>query len=115
MASNLEVTLASGDSIAVNTFSVEEQISNLFQVTLQVRSKNPDIDFDAVVGKEASFTMHAGSAARTWAGICNHFQQLQAEEAGMSSYHVSLVPSLWLTTQRRNHRMFQHLSEIEIV
>src|SRR5262249_50447501 len=33
----------------------------------------------------------------------------------LSTYQLVLVPSLWLTTQRKNYRMFQQLSEPDIV
>src|SRR4029079_5872063 len=33
-------------------------------------------------------------------------------EAGLSTYELSIVPVLWLATQRRNHRMFQQISEL---
>ena len=53
--------------------------------------------------------------ARQWSGICNHFEQVQAEETGLSTYLVRIVPELWLLTQRRNNRIFQHLSVPDIV
>ncbi len=36
------------------------------------------------------------------------------EETGLSTYEITIVPMLWLATQRRNHRMFQQLSELDI-
>ena len=33
---------------------------------------------------------------------------------GLSTYKLTLVPTMWLLTQRRNYRMFQFLSEVEI-
>ncbi len=42
-----------------------------------------------------------------WSGLCKHIQQVAVEETGLSTYEVTLVPTLWLATQRRNHRMFQ--------
>jgi type VI secretion system secreted protein VgrG len=118
-STNLAVTIASGDALDVRDFSVHEAMSSLFTVTLTCVAENPDIDFEAVVGKEASFTLHGrvggGMGARTWTGICDELHLLAVEEAGLSTYHVRIVPSLWLATQRRNHRMFQQLSELEIV
>jgi type VI secretion system secreted protein VgrG len=37
-------------------------------------------------------------------------EQVQAEPTGLSTYYLRIVPPLWLLTQRRNYRVFQHLS-----
>src|SRR6202044_2577898 len=67
----------------------------------------------------ASFRMHGGAQALTpfrfWTGLCKHIQQVAVEETGLSTYEITIVPTLWLATQRRNHRMFQQLSELDIV
>ncbi|MDI1450503.1 type VI secretion system tip protein TssI/VgrG [Polyangium sp. 6x1] len=117
--SNLSVELASGDGFDVREFSVSEKISQLFEVRLVALSDNPNVDFEAIVGQPARFVMQGGhgegGAPRVWTGICNELEQLGAEETGLSSYNISIVPTLWLATQRRNHRMFQQLSEPDIV
>jgi type VI secretion system secreted protein VgrG len=118
-SANLAVTVASGDALDVRELSVEEAMSTLFTVTLDVVAENPDLDFEAIVGKDASFTLHGraggGVGARTWTGVCNELYQLRVEESGLSTYRLRIVPTLWLATQRRNYRMFQQLSELEIV
>src|SRR5512140_3122811 len=108
---NLEVHIGSGDALDVRRFTVREGISSLFEITILAVSENANIDFDAVAGLPASFRMHGGAAARAegraWTGLCQHIQQVAAEETGLSTYQVTIVPTLWLATQRRNHRMFQ--------
>lgn len=112
---NLEVEIASGDTLDVRNFSVHERISSLFQIHLIAISDNPSIDFDAVAGKPARFVVHAGAADRSWAGLCSHIEQVRVEPSGASTYQISIVPDLWLLTQRKNHRMFQQISEPDIV
>ena len=117
-AANLVVTLASKDVFEPRQFTVQERMSALFTVTLVVVSENPDVEFDAVVGQPASFLIRSRDPehpARFWTGVCSQFQQIAVEPTGLSTYQLTLVPRLWLTTQRRNHRMFQQLSEPEIV
>ncbi len=116
-AHNLEVTVASGDALDVVEFDVHERMSGLFQVTLTVRSENPDIDFEAVIGQDASFTLHGGVVDRphAWKGLCSEIHQIRVEPTGLSTYHLAIVPAMWLLSQRRNHRMFQLLSEPDIV
>ncbi|NUQ76720.1 MAG: type VI secretion system tip protein VgrG [Polyangiaceae bacterium] len=111
----LEVEIASEDPLDVRQFSVHERMSSPFQVNLIVLSENPSIDFDAVVGQPARFALNAGTRNRFWAGICNNFEQVRIEPSGLSTYQISIVPPLWLLTQRKNYRMFQQISEPDIV
>ena len=113
---NLRCTIASGDGLDVRHFSVHEKISSLFVVQLIVMSKNHNIDFDKVVGSDARFTMHHDLHERYWDGICSSLEQMAVGEAqGLSTYQLTIVPRLWLATQRRNYRMFQQKSEPDIV
>ena len=115
---NFSVTIASEDPLDVRSFAVRERISALFSVSLEVVSPDPDIDFEAAIGRPARFSIRAGAGvarARTWTGVCSQLQQIAVEESGLSTYAVEIVPSLWLATQRRNHRMFQGKSEVDIV
>jgi type VI secretion system secreted protein VgrG len=119
LPSNLHLEVASGDVLDVRKFHVTERMSELFEVRLVVLSPNAEIDFDAVLGKEATFTLSRdrllATAYRTWGGICHHIQQIEVDKAGLSTYELVIVPKLWFLTQRRNHRMFQGLSDLEIV
>jgi len=115
LGKNLQLHLASNDALDVRNFAVQERLSSLFQVSLVAVSDNPSIDFDAVVGQPARFTLHGGLHERFWTGLCNHFEQVRVEPSGLSTYQISIVPTLWLLTQRKNHRMFQQMSEPDIV
>jgi type VI secretion system secreted protein VgrG len=115
LGKNLQLHVASGDGLDVRNFAVQERLSSLFQVSLVAVSDNPSIDFDAVVGHPARFALHAGLHERFWSGLCNHFEQIRVEPSGLSTYQISIVPTLWLLTQRKNHRMFQQISEPDIV
>jgi type VI secretion system secreted protein VgrG len=113
----LEVSVASNDGLDVRTFQVIERMSELFEISIEALCENPDIDFEAVVGQPMSFTARKGAEGldvRTWTGICSHIEQAAVEERGLSTYKLVLVPTLWLLTQRRNHRMFQLQSELDI-
>ncbi|EYF05390.1 type VI secretion system Vgr family protein [Chondromyces apiculatus] len=111
---HVEMKVASGDMLDVRHFQVSERLSSLFEVQLRAVSDNPDIDFEAVIGQTMSFSANA-QQQRAWSGICSDLRQVASEEQGLSTYELTLVPRLWLLTQRRNHRMFQHKSEIDIV
>ena len=108
MSANVTVTVASGDELDVRDFNVVEKLSDLFSIQITAMSDNPDIDFEAVAGQKASFSLYwrgLGGKPRTWTGIVSEFHQVRVEPTGASTYHLILAPTLWLATQRRNHRI----------
>jgi type VI secretion system secreted protein VgrG len=117
---NLEVTVATGDALDVSQFQVADALSSLFVVTLIVLTKNQAVDFDAVVGQPASFSIHQRGigdrppVTRTWNGIASQIRLIQVEDKGLATYSLTLVPNLWLATQRRNYRIYQQISELDI-
>ncbi|MFT3765895.1 MAG: type VI secretion system tip protein TssI/VgrG [Minicystis sp.] len=112
-ARRAEATIATGDMLDVRRFQVTQRMSALFEVHLVAVSDNPDIDFEAAIGMPMSFRVLAAHT-RTWSGVCSHLRQIAVEERNLSTYEITLVPALWLLTQRRNHRMFQRMSEVDI-
>jgi type VI secretion system secreted protein VgrG len=123
----LELTFASGiRDVFVRQFAVRELVSSPFILHLIVRSPDPSLDLGAIVGQGATFRLRAGYAnvrdggARSWSGVIANAEQVEAlQEAtrgeGLSTYEIQLVPKLWLLTQRRGNRTFQHLSIPDIV
>ncbi|MDI1451770.1 type VI secretion system tip protein TssI/VgrG [Polyangium sp. 6x1] len=118
-AKNLALHVASGDAFDVREFDVQERMSALFELTLVVVSHNANVDFEGIVGQPARFgirdDLHKGTPERFWTGICKHIEQTAVEADGLSTYRLALVPVLWLASQRRNHRMFQQITEPDIV
>ena len=116
-----ELSVASGEnSLDVRRFSVTEKVSELFAVSLWLRSVKHDIDLESIVGKPVRFVLSRDNTvlvhhARVWSGVCSHFEQQQAETTGTSSYYMRIVPTAWLLTQRTNYRIFQHMTIVDIV
>jgi type VI secretion system secreted protein VgrG len=117
----LELSFASGEStLSVRKFTVQESLSGLFTVSIEARSPNEDIDLESIVGKPALFRVVSGVAwahldTRVWTGVVSEMELTRVEPSGLSTYQLTLVPQLWLLTQRTNYRMFQHQSVPEIV
>jgi type VI secretion system secreted protein VgrG len=106
------------DSLAVHAFTVTERISEPFVVVLSARSPHVDIDFQEIVGHGAAFAYRSEDTQVVgWTGICTHMEQVQAEvsQTGLSTYRITIRPTFWLLTQRRTHRIFQHLGIPDIV
>ncbi len=120
----LNLSFASGESsLQVREFTTEEGVSALFTAYVVARSPDPSLDLESLVGQSAVLEVHPGYAnvlfegARIFSGIVSFIEQAQAEESdrGLSTYHLRIVPRLWLLTQRVNHRIFQHLAIPDIV
>ncbi|MBI4704072.1 MAG: type VI secretion system tip protein VgrG [Deltaproteobacteria bacterium] len=97
-------------ALSVRRFAVREAVSELFEVSVWAVSADQDIDLDALIDQPASLRVTTGRAARCWSGLCCYAEQLEAQPSGLSSYLVRIVPALWKLAQRRNYRIFQHLS-----
>ncbi len=108
-------TIATGDHLDVRWFSVRSGMSELFTVELRVVSRNLDIDFDEVIGNPAELTLTTKDGVEKWHGVCREMEQTRVEEQGLATYRLVIVPQAWLLTQRKNYRIFQYQSELEIV
>jgi type VI secretion system secreted protein VgrG len=123
----LELSFAGGEtSLSVRHFAVHEAVSSLFMVSVLARSESPSIDLEGIVGQPASLRVVSGYAharlggARLWSGLVSSIEQVMAVQptahgTQLSSYSLRIVPKLWLLTQRRNYKIFQHLSIPDIV
>jgi len=122
----LELTFASGESLQVTRFAVREAVSEPFAVSLWARHPDPSLPLGRLIGQPASFRMAPGyvhvlgGGARRWSGIVSYAEQVHglepnAGQRGLSTYLFRVVPPLWLLSQRRGNRIFQHLSIPDIV
>ncbi|AKT43487.1 type VI secretion system Vgr family protein [Chondromyces crocatus] len=122
----LELTVASGQTLHVRRFTVEESVSNLFNVSIWARCEEPDVDLEGIIGQPATLKIVHGTAyvaqlgARTWTGVCTHVEQAHGVtpipgQKAESSYFLRIAPKTWLLTQRRGYRIYQHLSIPDIL
>ena len=111
----LEVEIASGDHLDVRSFELHEQISTLSHAIVIARSKNHNLAFEEIIGQPGSFSAAtSNSLTRAFRGICSNIEQLDVAPNGLATYRITLVPALWLATQRRNYRIFQHMSDPDV-
>ncbi len=118
---NLQLEIASADAFDVREFTVHDGINALFSVEALVRCSNPAVDFEETIGAEARFRIaldplvHPDTPPLSWTGIVADIAQLVAEDTGVSTYHVTVVPHFWLLTQRSNCRVFQQMTDLDVV
>lgn len=116
----LELIFENGDSsLSVRSFRVRERMSELFQIDIVARTADADVDFEALIGGTVQFSFVDGlltssRGGRSWKALCIRCEQVRAEPDGLSTYELTLVPRLWLLGQRRNYRLFQHVTTIDI-
>ena len=105
----LTLEVKSKEDFKVVHFTATEGLSQPFVVQLHLQSPKPDIDLEKIVGLPASFTSdsakkHAKDTVRLWKGICNHIElgdvETSKQAKGQCTYVLSIVPRLWLLTQR---------------
>ncbi len=123
----LELEFESGiKTLSVRHFAVNESISELFTISVAARSPASDIELDSIVGRPASLRIDVGKkfvkdGVRYWTGVCSQMELVHAEttkgdrDLGESTYALSIVPLMWLLTQRTDFRVFQHKSVPDIV
>jgi type VI secretion system secreted protein VgrG len=117
----LSLEIDADDTFDIREFTLEDGMSSLFGVQIVAVSTNAAVDFESVVGKDAKFRVrtalgsYGGTGAPCWSGIISEIHQLRSEEAGLSTYHLTLSPKMWLLTQRSNCRVFQQMSDLDIV
>ncbi len=120
-----ELKFDSGESsLTVRRFSIHEAVSTPFTVSVWVRSEDPAVDLSGIVGQAAIFRMRSGYArisgagVRVWSGYVSYMEQTHAEHVSskvLSTYQLRIVPHIWLLDQRRNQRIFQHMTIPDIV
>jgi type VI secretion system secreted protein VgrG len=116
---NLQLQVESPDTFDVREFVVHEGVNALFSVDLVVRSSNPAVDFESTIGARASFRIGLdptrGATSPSWTGIITDIAQLASEDSGLSTYRIQVAPLFLLLTQRHNCRVFQQMTDLEIV
>ncbi len=118
---NLELLIESSDTFDIREFAVKDAVNALFSIDLLVRSSNPAVDFESTIGAQATFRIGVdadlltGAPSPSWSGVVTDIQQVMSENTGLSTYRIRLAPLLWLLTQRTNCRVFQQMTDLQVV
>ena len=102
------------DVLQVVQFNGQEEISRLFHFTLELASKDSEIDFAKVLGQPATLTIEGEPEQRFINGIVCRFEQA-GRSVEFTRYRAELVPTVWLLTQRQDCQIFQEKSVPDIV
>ena len=98
----------------VARYEFRSALSEPFELTVELRLRNPNFDVREVVGHATTVRFLRERYLSRMDGIVSRLRQLSSLPDGVSRYELTLVPPMWLATRRRDHRIFQDLSVIEI-
>jgi type VI secretion system secreted protein VgrG len=120
----LSITTPLGeDYLLLNRLTATEEISALFSFEVElmydhgkIRGFDPQpVDPKSILGQAVAIDIRQpDGTTRTLSGIVNHFSQGH-RDIRFSYYHATIVPQLWILTQKSQSRTFQHLSVPEIL
>lgn len=103
------------DVLLLQGFTGTEAISRPFRFELEAFSEKPPIDFDKIIGTNATISVKtADGGERYFNGIISRFGQ-RSSEKGVNAYTAEMVPWLWLLTRSADCRIFQNLSVTDII
>lgn len=108
-------TALGADVLGLRSVSVQEQLSRLFQIDAELSSEDGNIDFDEVVGGNATIRLQvADKGTRYFNGYISRFLQV-ANQGGYAHYRATLVPWLWFLTRAADSRIFQNKKVPDII
>ena len=108
-------TALGADVLGLRTVSVHEHLSGLFQIEAELSSENVSIDFDKVVGNNATVRLQVGQKETRYFNACvSRFVQV-ANHGGYAHYRATLVPWFWFLTRTADSRIFQNKKTAEII
>jgi type VI secretion system secreted protein VgrG len=110
------------DYLLINKLSASEALSDLFRIDVELLHEEKEagseptlVDIQKILGKAVVITItQRDGTTRHFNGIVNNFSQGNRDER-FSYYYATIVPSLWLLTQRHQSRIFQHMSVPDIL
>ncbi|WP_227269831.1 type VI secretion system Vgr family protein [Roseobacter weihaiensis] len=105
------------DALLAERLTVEEHVSALFEITVAVRSKEPEIAPDQLLGKTVDVSVELSQqppVRRTWNAIVTNLVAGPRASRGLRSYQLVLRPALWMLTQKSDCRIWLDKSATEV-
>jgi type VI secretion system secreted protein VgrG len=110
------------DFMLINRFTATEALSQLFSIDVELLHEETEagysptaVDPKSLIGQAVTiFIESEDGAAREFTGMVNKFSQGN-RDVRFSYYYISVVPHVWLLTQKSQSRIFQQQSVPDIL
>lgn len=102
------------DDLKVVRFSSEEALGELFTVTVEFASRDPELDLEAITGAPAVFYVSTETGERYLHGIATEISR-QRSTPRHTFYTVTIRPKPWVLTRRTDCRIFQDITTEDIL
>jgi type VI secretion system secreted protein VgrG len=103
------------DVLLVQSLFIQESISALFRINLQLVATDPALPFDQLVGQPVKVRLKLPDGTqRFFHGFLSRLTR-GGSDARFTAYAAEVVPWLWFLTRTSDCRVFQHLTVPEIV
>lgn len=101
--------------LLLDALEATEAISEMFRITLHMRSDNTALDASKVIGSSVTVTLQIPNGPkRYFSGIVSRFAHTGGDR-DFAHYSAEVVPKLWLLTLTRNRAIWQTKTVAEIV
>ena len=110
------------DYMLVNRFTATEGLSQLFSIDVELLHEENKVSFSptvvdahSLIGQSVTIFISANDGStREFSGMVNKFSQGN-RDVRFSYYYISVVPHIWLLTQKSESRIFQQKSVPDIL
>ena len=109
------ITTALGENaLVLNRATIQDRLSALFNIEVELSSTDGNVDYRKVVGHQATLRMElAPEQTRYFHGYVSRFVQT-ANQGGFARYRATIVPWMWFLTRSSDCRVFQHKQTMDI-
>lgn len=116
------ITPLGKDYLLLNRFSASEGMSQLFKIEAELLHEETEagstptiVDPKSLLGKGVTISIESlDGAKRDFSGMVNEFAQ-GMRDIRFTSYYITIVPHVWLLTQRTQSQIFQQISVPDIL
>lgn len=105
---------ASQDDWAVSWFSAKTVLNEYHAISVDICCRTPAADVTCMLGERAKVTVHRNAREIEFSGTVNRIERIGGE-GSLSRASIQVVPSLHFLSLRRNSRIFQEQSALDII
>jgi type VI secretion system secreted protein VgrG len=103
------------DVLLVQSLFLQENISSLFRINLQLVALDPALPFDQLMGQPVKVRLQLPDGRpRFFHGYLSRLTRAHSDQR-FTAYAAEVVPWLWFLTRTSDCRVFQRLTVLEIV